>query len=396
MKILKAFRNLDSHGRHRAPEVIEEEARQLAPHLKRFRDDLVRLEATVSQTKGKMRIHVSLRLQLPSGVIAAQEDGFEVEPVLRKAFADLRHRVDRHMARLKHEPEWKRPARRRRIGMLLPPARDTAEADRRAMYFDLIEEHLDRVYDAVRRELTYLQASGSVPPGRLGVGDLADATVLKGLERFETRPAEFSAGDWLIRLAHETIEAEARAARRALPEDAASLDAEPEKPEEDPTEADQELSEFHQPDEMLRLEDLVADEAGADPASEAERHEAARALHRAMAQLPSLWRRVLERIHLADETPAEAAAALGLDAAESDRIAQAAMAFLRAKLIEAGFSGETVETAKLEQEIARTAHLPQPILERQRIVIALRGEAEPLARPAQSAAAEQPRSMEGS
>jgi hypothetical protein len=47
--------------------VIEEEARQLASHLKRFRDDLVRLEATVSQTKGKKRIHVSLRLQLPSG-----------------------------------------------------------------------------------------------------------------------------------------------------------------------------------------------------------------------------------------------------------------------------------------------------------------------------------------
>jgi hypothetical protein len=49
-----------------------------------------------------------------------------------------------------------------------------------------------------------------------------------------------------------------------------------------------------------------------------------------------------------------------------------AAAFLRAKLIEAGFAGET---ANLEQEIARTARLPQPILERQRIVIAMHGEA---------------------
>ena len=76
MKVAQAFRNLDRHGQHRAPEVIEEEARQLAPRLKRFRDDLVRREATVSQTKGKRRIHVSLRLQLPSRLIAAQEDGF--------------------------------------------------------------------------------------------------------------------------------------------------------------------------------------------------------------------------------------------------------------------------------------------------------------------------------
>ena len=60
---------------------------------------------------------------------------------------------------------------------------------------------------------------------------------------------------------------------------------------------------------------------------------------------------------------------------EVDRIALSAAAFLRAKLIEAGFAGETVETANLEQEIARTARLPQPILERQRIVIAMHGEA---------------------
>ena len=104
---------------------------------------------------------------------------------------------------------------------------------------------------------------------------------------------------------------------------------------------------------MLRLEDLVADDSVTDPEREAERHELAQSLHRAMAQLPALWRRVLERIHLADSTPAEAAAALGLDAAEVDRIALSAAAFLRAKLIEAGFAGETVETANLEQEIGR-------------------------------------------
>lgn len=375
MKVAQAFRNLDRHGQQRAPEVIKEEVRQLEPHLVRFREDLVRLEVVASQTGGKTRIHVSLRLQLPSGVIAAQEEGLKVEPVLRKAFADLRHRLERHVARLKHDPDWKRPARRHRIGTLLPPARNAAEAERRAMYFDLIGDHLDRVYDAVRRELTYLEAGGSVPEGRLGVRDLVDATVLKGLDRFEVRPTEFSVGDWLMQLAHETIEEEARAARRALPEDAASLEAEPETPAEDPTEADQELFEFHQPDEVLRLEDLVADDAGTDPESEAERHDATRALHRAMADLPALWRRVLDRIYLADDTPAEAATALGLDAAEVAEIAQAAIAFLRARLIEAGFAGETVETTNLEQEIARTVRLPQPILQRQRIIVGMHGEA---------------------
>ena len=71
MNVIRSFRNLDRHGQQRAPEVIEEEVRQLEPHLARFREDLVRLEVVASQTRGKTRIKVSLRLQLPSGVIAA-------------------------------------------------------------------------------------------------------------------------------------------------------------------------------------------------------------------------------------------------------------------------------------------------------------------------------------
>ncbi len=74
MNVIRSFRNLDRHGQQRAPEVIEEELRQLEPHLARFREDLVRLEVVASQTRGKTRIKVSLRLAT-SGVIAAREDG---------------------------------------------------------------------------------------------------------------------------------------------------------------------------------------------------------------------------------------------------------------------------------------------------------------------------------
>ena len=312
MNVIRSFRNLDRHGQQRAPEVIEEEVRQLEPHLARFREDLVRLEVVASQTRGKKRIKVSLRLQLPSGVIAAREEGFEIEPALRKAFADLRHQVDRHVARLKHEPEYKRPARRRRIGAPLPPARDAVEADRRAFFFDLIEDHLDTVYDTVRRELTYLECSGSVPAGYLSVGDIVDATILNGLNRFERRPTEFSVRDWLTQLAFETVEAEAQAARRAVPEGAASIEAEPEAPAEDPTEADQAMFEFYQPDEVLMLEDLLADDGGTDPESQADRHKIAMVLHRAIADLPSVERRVLYRLHLDNATIAETADLFGL------------------------------------------------------------------------------------
>lgn len=373
MEVIRSFRNLDRHGQQRAPEVIEEEVRQLEPHLARFREDLVRLEVVASQTRGKTRIEVSLRLQLPSGVIAAREEGFEIEPVLRKAFADLRQRVDRHVARLKHEPEYKRPARRRRIGAPLPPARDAAEADRRQLFFDLIEDHLDTIYDTVRRELTYLECSGSVPEGYLSVRGLFDATILKGLARFERRPTEFSVRDWLTQLAFETIEAEAAAARRAVPEDAAPIDAAPEAPAGEPTESDEEMFEFYQPDDVLLLEELIADDGGDDPETAVAKRQDALFLHRAIAGLPALWRRVLFLVDLNDTPLEKASSVLGIAEDDVTRIVQLARDYLRDKLHESGQSSDTAH-ALFESAHQRRLRIPQPLWHRARLERAFLGD----------------------
>ena len=372
MEVIRAFRNLDRHGQQRAPEVIEEEVRQLEPHLGRFREELVRLEVVASQTKGKTRIQVSLRLQLPSGMIAAQEEGFEIEPALRKAFADLRHRVDRHVARLKHEPEYKRPARRRRIGAPLAPARDAAEAERRQLFFDLIEDHLDTVYDTVRRELTYLECSGSVPAGYLSVRDLVDATILNGLDRFERRPTEFSVRDWLTQLAFETVEAEAQAARRAVPEDAASIYVAPEAPAGEPTDSDEEMFEFYQPDDVLLLEELVADDGGDDPETAVAKRQEALALHRAMAGLPALWRRVLFLVDLNDTPLEKASSVLGIPEDDVTRIVQSARDYLRDKLRESGQSSDTAH-ALFDSAHQRRLRIPQPLRDRARLERAFLG-----------------------
>lgn len=367
MKTKTVFRNLDSHGQHRAPEVISEEVPLIEKHLKRFNEDLPRLEVTVSQTKGKTRIEASLRLQLPTGLIVAREHGFEVEPVLRKAFADLRKRLERHLERLRHEPEYKRPARRKRLGALLPPARDAVEADRRKLYFDLIEDHLDTVYNRVRRELTYLEANGDVPEGRLSTSALVDAAILRGLETFEQR-GEFSVDDWLTRIALETIRTAAKAARRSVPDEAASLDQPPEEPAQEPTESDQEMFEFYQPDDNPVLEDLLADGTGTDPEQAAIEHETQLIVHRAIARLPDRWRQVVSLVDLDGLTVERAAQVLECDPQEVTSTLKKAHAFLAEVLADHDRADKSDQALK---SLASDLPIPQPVDDRARIAAAL-------------------------
>ena len=159
-----------------------------------------------------------------------------------------------------------------------------------------------------------------------------------------------------------------------MPEDAASIEAEPEAPAEDPTEADQAMFEFYQPDEVLMLEDLLADDGGTDPESQADRHKIAMVLHRAIADLPSVERRVLYRLHLDNATIAETADLFGLTEAVVAEIAENAGATLRARLAEAGLVRDPSGRAPIEREIAHTQRLPQPIEDRRRVAAALTGE----------------------
>ncbi len=111
------------------------------------------------------------------------------------------------------------------------------------------------------------------------------------------------------------------------------------------------MFEFYQPDEVLMLEDLIADDGGTDPETEVDRHDIAMALHRAIADLAPVERRVLYRMYLEDATIAETAHLLGLTEAEVLKIAENAAETLRGTLVEAGLIGEASGRAPVERKL---------------------------------------------
>lgn len=128
------------------------------------------------------------------------------------------------------------------------------------------------------------------------------------------------------------------------------------------------MFEFYQPDDVPRLEDLVADGSATDPEAEATRHEVVLALHRAIAALPAPWRRVLLRLDLENDTAEKISMTLGIPEDEVRRIAQSARAQVREKMQAFGYPADTAVTFR------EPSRIPQPLQDRDRIERGLLGD----------------------
>jgi len=377
MKVQHSFGDLDPGARDQCRSLIAELASHLEKkYLGRFDSASIRLETHIKALAEGKTWRVGLRLELIPRVLAARVEDTDLIEAIRSSFSKLETQLVNRIAKWSGEHYWKRPVRRARIGELLPVTQDEREKERRALYFKLIEDNLDTVYNVVRRELTYLECSEAIPRGKLSVSALVDATILKGLAQFEARPTDFSINEWLTKLALETIQAEARAVRRSIPEDASSLESSMSLPPEDPTEADQEFYEFYQPDDVLLLEDIVTVDEENDPETALTQQQYRLSLHRAMAELPVRWRHVRNCLVIGGRSPSKTADALGIPETEVIAIGDAAHAFLRQRLSDAGpIPEKTARDAAFRQvaeEISSSAEIPMTVKDRARISESMR------------------------
>lgn len=374
MRTHLSFHRIGEPSRPRLQQMFGERAAELEGRLKDFPPDLVHLEGRIEKNPNHQLYRASLRLKLPSTVLAVAEEGRDLAAVMAEAFEELFRRTDKHLARLRREPLWKRPERRERLRLLVKSPLEAEEQERRRLYFDLIQSHLDALYGFVQRELLYLESTGALGPGELSVEDLVDAVVLRGLEAFEQRPHRLTVSQWLISLAVQVVAEEVERLRRERAVETLSLEEPPHQPAEEPTRRDEERFDYWEPEERLRLEDLVPLEDAPTPDQAQVRREMQLALQRAIAALPRAWRQAVVLTTLEGLTPGPAAEVLGINELALQEGLAHAYAFLREKLKDAGFSTEDAGPT-LEEMIASTAPLPMPAPQREAIAEALMEEA---------------------
>ncbi|KUZ94935.1 RNA polymerase subunit sigma-28 [Burkholderia ubonensis] len=304
--------------------------RHLQPHLSHFPAELVRLRATLERSGHRSLYRARLRLALPSATLACSDESPELGKALELSFAELERQLERHIAHLRHEDNWRRKERRAGLRRLKDAAAGPAGAGL-ALFSDLVRPLLPELKRFVERELAYLQARGDLAPGDPAVDEVVDETLARACERLAQRPRKLEPRQRLYQIALDMLGEEV--SRRQTDEGRwVSLEGRPPVQLREPHEDDDEiLFEYWQPDEVLRLED-VTPAADGTPEEELSAKETRRLVTALLAEMPTSWRQALVLCRMEAVPQASAAQVLGTSEQELECRLVAADTFLKARL----------------------------------------------------------------
>jgi RNA polymerase sigma factor (sigma-70 family) len=254
----------------KSPEIesqIEHYIAKLRKRLRTYQPELVHLHAALNENAPRQGFSVSLNLRLPSGQLAAQENGPNPEASIKSAFEDLLEQVSKHKDHLRSQYKW---PRRRRVGRTRPqpqvPFEQTVAAVplQTATGQDItswINANLRRLERFVARELRFRFNSGELPEGTITREEVIDEVVATALSEENHMPERLSLEPWLFRLARRTIDSVARRNREDV--ETLSLDASMRQPNVHGT--DDEQLQYHQPGETMTRESMTRDPRLATP-----------------------------------------------------------------------------------------------------------------------------------
>ncbi len=281
---------------------------------------------------------VSITLDLPGKTLAAKEQMHDPEAAIRAAFEEIERQVEAYKATSRGEQFWKQLARRRELRRM-KTEQPFIESDQREAFFSLVSPHLERLNHFVRHVIRFAEAHGDLIPGELTAADAVDATLLRAYDEFRKNPPRGDVRSWLIRIAAQQVAAEIKRSKRErgrvvyMEEEVPNLP-----PPEDVTSLGEEILYFYQPDEDLKLEDLVPDLDLPTPEQNVEIMELRRCVRSALVSMPQELRRVLVLRYVQELEVPELAGLIGKPVSEVERVLEEARAHLRQKLIDSGCS----------------------------------------------------------
>jgi DNA-directed RNA polymerase specialized sigma24 family protein/ribosome-associated translation inhibitor RaiA len=233
---------------------------KLRKRLQVFRPELVHLKGGIEQSSPREGTTVSLNLRLPSGQMAVQKSAATAAAAVKAACEDLLQQVGKHKAQLRNRRKWPRhrdadfrgarhvPFEKTVAAVPLP----TASADDIRSY---VNANLARLERFVERELYFRETADEISPDSIAREEVIDEAIANALGDGADKPERLALEPWLYRLAMRAIDELSASGAENSP--AVHLEDSARKPNVRGTD-DSELQ-FHQPDETLIRENVIAD-----------------------------------------------------------------------------------------------------------------------------------------
>jgi RNA polymerase sigma factor (sigma-70 family) len=334
MKHSLEFKNLEPENDLR--QLIDARIRHIERKIQGFPPDEVFLRVLVEWNPANKLGNVSITLDMPGKILAAKEESRQLNAAVRDAFAEIGRQLENHKATLRGEHFWKRLARREELRRKKIEGLPSEQRDFQS-FFEVVRPHLNKLEEYIRHALALATARGDLIQDEMSEEDLMDATLLRAYREFKKDPARGEIGNWLIRLATEELAAEVE---RSIRERELTRSIEEDVPEIPPAQEVSTLGEdilyFYQPDEDLKLEDLVPDLELPTPEETARTRELQECVRKALKTIPAEWRRVLVLQLMQGLSSAETARTLKKPQAEIEDILDQARQYMRRNLIELG------------------------------------------------------------
>jgi RNA polymerase sigma factor (sigma-70 family) len=329
----KSFRPDD-----RVTKLIDRLTSKLEKNAAAFSPKLAHLRLMLEENSVRTLYNVSITLDVPGKTLAAKEEQHDIQAGIRAGFAEIERQLKKYKASVHHE-HWKRPERREEIREIKAEAASTVAAEnKRDVFLSLITPHLKRLYHFVHHVIAYSEAVGDLVRSDLTPEDVVDGALVRANREFLTGRSIPNVKNWLIRLAMDQLDAEVI---RLKAERANTVHIEEDVPETPPAQEvstlGEEILDFYQPDEDLKLEDLIPDSEVPTPEDEVLAKELRRSVNRALNEMPREWRQTLLLHDIEGRSPDEIAKKIGKADSEIGRILQSAHQYLRQRLIDAGF-----------------------------------------------------------
>ena len=259
-----------SYRLHKTPAAekeIQHHIEKLQKRLQVFRPELVHLKGMVEEVSAREGISVSLNLRLPSGQMAVQANASSVSAAVKIAFDDLLQQVNKHKDLLRSSHKWPRrqnEASSRRSSSVpfeqtlaaVFPA--TVSSDDIRSYVNV---NLSRLERFVEREIYFREASDLVLEDSISKEEVIDETIASALGDGQEKPERLALEPWLYRLALRALDELSR------PEgtNGGAIRLEESARKQDVKASDEPELQFHQPDETMTEETIIADGRVATP-----------------------------------------------------------------------------------------------------------------------------------